>query len=200
MREVILNKTMTFVQNDKYSKEDLEKIHYGLECLYIFITKGIIIFTVAYFLGILKYTLFFVITYGLVRTFACGLHATSSLACLIASTLLFLLFPFLSKVLIINNYIRLIVMLISTLLIYKFAPADTKKRPIINEKKRKKLKYISTFISLSYMILTLFIKKNFILNSLMIGLTLEAIMILPITYKIFKLPYYNYIDYLKSHS
>jgi len=200
VRNAVINKTMKYVNNGSYSKDDLEKIRYGLECIYIFITKGIVIFTIAYFLGILKHALFFVATYGMLRSFACGLHATKSWICMVSSILIFIIIPYLCKILIINKFIRLTLMAISTILIYIYAPADTKKRPIINKNKRKRLKIISTCIAIIYIIISLYVKKNFILNSLMFGLILETFMILPMTYKTFKLPYNNYINYLKSHN
>ena len=199
MRSIVLNKMMNFVDNGSYTKEELEKIHYGFECIYIFITKGIVIFTIAYFLGILKYTALFSLFFGLIRSFACGLHAKSSISCLIFSTLLFIIIPYLCKVLVLNKIINIILLFVSTVLIYIYAPADTKKRPIINQNKRKRQKYISISIALSYIIASIFIEKGLILNTLSFSLTLESIMILPITYKIFKLPYNNYKSYLESH-
>ena len=91
-------------------------------------------------------------------------------------------------------------MIIMTILIFTYAPADTKKRPIINKKKRLRMKLISTIIAIIYTSICLFIKSNFILNTLMFSLVLEAGMILPITYKVFRLPYNNYINYLNSHN
>lgn len=199
MREVIIKKLIKFINNGSYSKEELEKIKYGLECIYIFITKGIVIFTIAYFLGILKYTLAFVALYGIIRSFACGLHATKSWICMISSILIFIIIPYLCHALMINYLIKFSLMIIATTLIYVYAPADTKKRPIINKNKRKKLKFISTGISTIYILINLYIKNNFLTNALMFSLILEAIMILPITYKIFKLPYNNYVNYLKAH-
>ena len=191
---------MIFVNNSSYSKEDLEKIRYGLEAIYIFITKGIVVFTISYFLGLLKYTLFFLAIYGFIRTFACGLHASKSWICMIASILIFIIIPYACKTLVINQFIRIFVMIISAILIFIYAPADTKKRPIINKKKRKYLKIISTIISISYIIASFIVKNNIILNSLTFGISLETIMILPVTYKLFKLPYNNYINYLKVNN
>ncbi len=200
MRDVVINKMMLFINDGSYSKIDLEKIKYGLECIYIMITKGFVVFTAAYFLGILKHTLFFMIPYGLIRTTAGGLHASKSWICMISSLLIFIILPFASKILIIPKIVRLIIMFISTILISIFAPADTKKRPIISKVKRQRQKIISVIISILFIIVTFIVKNNFVLNSIMLGLALETIMILPITYKIFKLPYNNYINYLKSHN
>ena len=76
-----------------------------------------------------------------------------------------------------------------------YAPADTKKRPLIKKNKRIKFKILSLIIVILYFILTLFIKNNLIINSLIIGITIECILILPITYKAFHMPYKNYKNY-----
>ena len=57
-------------------------------------SKSIVIFIVTYFLGILKYTLLFLGTYGLIRAFACGLHANKSSVCMIISLIIFIIIPF----------------------------------------------------------------------------------------------------------
>ena len=200
MRKAVINKMMNFVSKDSYSKEELEKIRYGFEVIYIFITKGIIVFLIAYFLGILKYTLAFLGIYSLLRAFACGLHASKGWICTISSILIFIIIPYLCKILVIDLSIRITLMILSTILIFIYAPADTKKRPIINKKKRLRLKITSTLISIIYIIISFYIEKNFILNAIMFGMLLETIMILPITYKTFKLPYNNYINYIKVHN
>ena len=198
MRNAVLNRMMLFINNDSYSKDELEKIHYGLEIIYIFITKGIIIFTISYLLGILKYTLTFFATYSILRSLACGLHATKSWICTLSSATIFIIIPYLCKLLIINNIVRIVIMIITTLLIFKYAPADTKKRPIINPKKRLFLKLASSSICIIYIISSFFIKENFILNAFMFSILLETMLILPTTYKLFKLPYNNYINYLEA--
>ena len=82
---------------------------------------------------------------------------------------------------------------------YKNAPADTKKKPIINKKRRFILKLISTILAIIFSISAIIINNNFLSNCLIFALILENIMIAPTTYKIFKLPYNNYITFLKEH-
>lgn len=93
--------------------------------------------------------------------------------------------------------IKLILGIVCVLLIYKNSPADTEKRPIVNPKRRKKFKIISVIIATSYVIISFFV-NNFISNSLLFSLLVEVIFISPLTYKIFKLPYNNYINYLEG--
>ena len=82
---------------------------------------------------------------------------------------------------------------------FKNSPADTKKRPIVNKKRRKVYKVVSTILTIIFSVLSLVIKNNFISNSLIFSLILQNFMISPITYKIFKLPYDNYKEFLKTH-
>ena len=76
-----------------------------------------------------------------------------------------------------------------------YAPADTVKRPLINKKKRMRFKILSILVTIIYFILTILIDNNIFTNSLLIGLLISCILILPITYKAFKMPYRNYINY-----
>ncbi len=195
MREAVLNKLMSFSNDGTYSNDELERMRYGLEAVYIFVTKSIVVFTISYFMGLLKSTAIFLIAYGLIRSFACGIHAKKSWVCLLFSGLLFIGLPYLCSILELNNYLRLAINLFSFICIYRYAPADTKKRPIVNKKKRIFLKIISVIISLVYISLSFILEDAFLCNTFIIALFLESIMILPLTYKISNAEYANYKKY-----
>ena len=89
--------------------------------------------------------------------------------------------------------------IICIILLVIYAPADTKKKPIINKKRRMKLKYLTLFFSILFSITSIVIKNNFISNCLIISMLLEVILVLPLTYKLLNMPYRNYITYLKKH-
>lgn len=200
MKKIIMNFIMNYIKkNSNYSKNELLEIEYGLTGIYLTISKMIIIFILAYILGILKEVIIFMFIFNIIRTTAYGLHATKSWICLISSTIIFIIVPLLCKYLIININIKLFVGAISVILIYKNAPADTKKRPIVNKKRRTILKLISTFIAIMFFIISLIINNSFISNCLLFSIIVENILISPSVYKIFKLPYNNYIIFLKSH-
>ena len=82
---------------------------------------------------------------------------------------------------------------------FKNAPADTKKRPIVNKKRRLIYKITSTILTISYGIMSFLIKNNYIVNCLILSMIMQNFMIAPTIYKIFKLPYNNYIQFLKDH-
>ncbi|MBQ9013344.1 MAG: accessory gene regulator B family protein [Bacilli bacterium] len=182
-------------QYPKYSKEKLDEIMYGVEGIYLTITKTIIIFILAFILGIAKNLLFLLLTFNFIRLFAFGMHANNSITCLIFSSIIFLLGAFACKYLVINNYMIYILYTLCIIIIAIFSPADTVKRPLIKKRKRIKFKILSIIVSISYLIISLIIKNTHVTNYLIIGLIIECILINPLTYKIFKMPYNNYKNY-----
>jgi len=82
---------------------------------------------------------------------------------------------------------------------FKNSPADTKKRPIVNKKRRRVYKVLSVILAIIFTICSITIKYNFISNCLIFGLVMQNFMISPTVYKIFKLPYNNYLTFLKEH-
>ena len=55
MKARFMNNTIAFLQKyNTYSKEDIEKLEYGLEGIYLTITKLIILFFIATLLGVVK--------------------------------------------------------------------------------------------------------------------------------------------------
>lgn len=197
MKKRLLNKIRSLIkkQYPSYSNNKIDEIMYGIEGIYLTITKTIIIFILALIFGIAKELLYLLLAFNFIRLFAFGMHANSSLACLIFSSLLFLGGSFLSKEIIINKYILFFMYFIITIIISIYAPADTAKRPLIKKKKRVKFKVLSILICILFFIITFFINNNIIINSLIFGLIIETILIIPITYKAFKMPYKNYENY-----
>lgn len=196
MRNFIIDKQLRIIQ--KYNHFDEEKlviIKYGLESIYILITKMIVILTVSYLLGLIKETLIFLVCYNFIRMPSFGLHATKSWICLVSSLLVFIILPFGCKIIQIPIYVKIIMGLIGLIFIVKNAPADTYKRPIINKHRRLFLKIISSIVALCMIIFSFFIKNQFLANSLLVAIILQCFMISPTVYQIFKLPYNNYKNY-----
>lgn len=200
MKKFILDKCMNIIKKNKqYDDIKLAEIKYGLEGLYLTISKLIIITTIAIILGILKEYLIFLLIYNIIRMPSFGLHASKSWICLLSSTITFIGIPLIINKIQIDNIYKIMIGIIATIGIYAFSPADTKKRPIVNKKRRKIYKILSTIISIIYVILSIIIKDNYISNSLLFSILLQNILISPITYKIFNMPYNNYKTYIKTH-
>ena len=197
MKKLIINKCMELVTtyNKDLSQRDIDKIKYGLEGLYLTITKLIFIIIVSIILGIWKETLLLILIFNGIRLTAFGVHAKRSIDCLISSTLFFILFPILCIKLTIPLIIKIILFIPLTVLIGIFAPADTEKRPLINKNKRKIYKILSIIISIIYMTIAIVIKNNILSNCFIFAIVIQIIIMLPITYKIFGVSYNNYKNY-----
>ena len=200
MKNAVINSSISFIKKYRnYSENELAIIKYGLEGIYLTITKTIVIFTLAYFLGYLVESAIFLISCGLLRMSSFGLHAKKSWMCLISSVIIFNIIPVIAKNIFLNISIKILIGFIGIILIYKNSPADTYKRPIVSKKRRKKLKIISTIISVIYFILSLFVNNQFICNCFIFSILVQNVFISPLTYKLFNLPYNNYIGYLEKH-
>lgn len=182
-----------------YDQITKDKIKYGLESIYILITKLVFVFFLAFLLQIELEVLIFLALYNIIRMPSFGLHATKSWICLITSTLIFIGFPITCKYVYLTKYFKVALGLILILFIYKNSPADTHKRPIINKNRRLFFKYISTFIGIIFIYISILINDNFISNCLIFSLFVQSFMIAPSVYKLFNLPYNNYLTYLANN-
>ena len=199
MRNAVINNYLNFIKKN-YSYDDIKlaELKYGLEAIYILISKSIVIFTTSFILGIFKEVFIFSLIYSLIRMPSFGLHATKSWICLVSSLICFVTIPYICTITNIDIYTKALLCIINILLMYKNAPADTYKRPIINKKRRNNYKTISTLLAIIASFISLFIQNSFISNTLVFACLLQNIMISPITYRLFKLPYNNYKKYLNE--
>lgn len=196
MKDIIINKTMDFITSNKeYDKVKLEEMRYGLASIYLTFSKIIIISIISLFLGIFKEMIILMLIYNLLRGVSFGLHATKSWICLLFSVLIFIGGPLVCMHLQLNKSIIYIIGIITTILIYIYSPADTKKRPIVNLKRRWTYKVLSTIIAIIFLIIAVVCSNQFISNCLILSLIIQSLMINPLVYRLFKMPYNNYKNY-----
>ncbi len=198
MKEVIVKGIMQNIsKNYNYDEIKLKEIRYGIETIYLTITKLIILIIISLLIGTFKELLFFILFYSIIRSVGFGLHAKKAWHCWVLSLTLFTLIPFLIKVLIIKRIVINIIFLICSILFILYAPADTEKRPLIHKNKRTAFKIGTLIITLIYFILTFYI-NNEMCNSIIFAIIMQSIMILPISYKLLGLKYDNYKSYKKG--
>lgn len=197
MKKVIVDKCMKLIKNynKALSRKELDKIKYGLEGLYLTITKLIIIFILSITFGYFKETITLFIIFNIIRFTGFGVHAKRSIDCLIASSIFFIGFPLLCANIYVPVLLKEIIAIPLIILIGIFAPSDTEKRPLINKKKRIIYKILSIIISIIYMALAVIIKNNALSNCFIAALIIQIIIMLPITYKLFGVKYNNYKNY-----
>ncbi len=199
MKKYLINKLMCFIKdNNEYDEVKLSEIKYGFEVLYLTLTKIFVIYLISIILHTTKELSLIFLFYGILRLTGFGLHANKSIECWISSILIFVIIPLIVKFLEIPLYLRIIVSLIMIILLIKYAPADTKKRPLINEKKRKIYKIITAITSIVYFIINIIIKNPLLQNIIMFSMFIQVIVVLPISYKLFGLTYNNYLYYKRK--
>ena len=168
---------------------------YGVEGIYLTITKCIVIFTIALILGIFKELLLLLLAFNFIRLFAFGMHASKSSICLIFSSALFIGGAYLCKTIVLPTTLIYILYLVVLIIMILYSPSDTVKRPLIRKNRRLKFKILSVMVTTTYFITTLLINNNLYINCMIFGLVIECILIIPITYKAFNMPYKNYVNY-----
>lgn len=198
MKEKFLDSSINLIAKYQSINEgDTEKLRYGLEGLYLTFTKTIVIFLLAIILGIFKEAILLLVFFNIIRFTGFGFHAKKSVECLFISTLSFIFLPYLLLNLNIQKDIILIIGIIGTIYLFFYAPADTIKRPLPNKRKRM-IRKVATTITGSVFTISAFLLNNYMISILLISaIVIEDIMVSPLTYKLFKQPYRNYLNYQK---
>lgn len=197
MKDKLINNSLNKIRlkYPEYTNTKLEEIKYGIESLYLTITKMIILIILSIIFNIKKEFIIFLLLYNGIRIFAFGLHAKKSSWCLISSIIFFIVLPIILKFIIINKFVISILGSILLINYYKYSPADTRKRPIVNVKIRLKYKYLSCIIVIIYLFIALIINNIYISNLLFSAVLLEGLLINPSIYKLFGFTYDNYKNY-----
>jgi len=185
----------SMISNSNYI--DKEKLTYGLDVIYISFTKLIFIMSASIVLDCFYITIACIILISFIRSFSYGLHMDNSIKCYIFSFFIFILLPrfFISmNISIIQTYILFLLSIISVIL---YSPSDTLKRPLINEKKRKKLKYLSLIVLVIYIIFYIYFKDVYLSKIILYSIIIQSFLINPIVYKLFNLSYENFKEVMK---
>ena len=135
MKKKFLNSSMELITKNKhYTDEQVEIMRYGLETIYLVVTKMVIIFSVAYLLDIVKEMMLLLITYNIIRSQSFGIHASKSIYCLISSLIMFIGGALLCKYCVLPFELMVSLAVICNICLLLYAPADTHKRPLVNSR------------------------------------------------------------------
>ncbi|MCI8588517.1 MAG: hypothetical protein HFG40_02580 [Bacilli bacterium] len=200
MKRFVLEKSLGMVRNyyPEYDSDTMDRISYGLESIYLSITKAVVIFSLAYIFKILKESVFLCFCFNILRFSGFGLHASKSWMCWISSILLFLVIPYLCQSIIIDRSILIGIALVCELNLLLFAPADTKKRPLIHKKRRIIWKLITAINGMIFVCIISKTNNSLVQNIFLSAMLIECFLVNPIIYKIFHMPYNNYKSYVYS--
>lgn len=198
MKKKVIDLVISFIgQYKNYSKEELEKLRYGIEGIYLTITKFIIILLTALLLGILKEILLLLVFFNIIRYTGFGFHAERSYQCLILSMIYFICIPLLFININLSNFVIYIICTMCIISYLLFAPADTVKRPLPNKKKRIIRKWSTVLIGIVYSCIIIIFPNSQVSPLLLSALVVQAVVINPLLYQLFKQPYNNYKNYTK---
>ena len=136
------------VENSVIKEEDKEIISYGIDLFLSSMLELVSIFIISVFVGNLKETLFFFISFIPLRIYAGGYHASTKLRCYIVSLIIYGIFTLIMTMVPYAYYIKvsLIGTLRSFITIYSLAPIVHNNKSV-NSLERKIYKKFSLVIS-----------------------------------------------------
>lgn len=195
MKERFLNSCINFITKyNDYTEKNIKKLRYGLEGLYLTITKCFIIFLISIFFNFFIELLIIVFLYNLLRFFGFGFHAEKSWQCLIISIILFDIIPFIILKLSFNLNIIIICSIVCLIGYLLWAPADTVKRPLKNKKKKLMQKICILLLGIIYMSIAMYFDdfSEYFISAMII----ELLLVSPLFYLITRQPFNNGKQYL----
>lgn len=173
--------------------ERADVILYGLQLIIGEIPKEILLFVIAYFLGIFKLTLISVLIVAPYRCFSGGIHLHTHIGCIICTCMLYIGTALIGKYVVLvgtTKYLILgLVWLFSSIMVMKYAPADTENVPILRKKERTQKKIISEIVLSINIIIALFINNTAVTSMVAYGLFIQTLMITRVAYKLTKNKY-----------
>ena len=181
-------------KNKEYTEEEVAIMRYALEGIYLTFTKILVITLIAALLGLFKEYIWFVLLYTPIRSVSFGWHANTTKECWVVSILAFILIPYTFSIITINRITKIILLTFSIFIFALYSPADTKKRPIVNKKRRLMFKVASLIITLVYCCYS-FKHSNLISNLMIASLLYQSLLINPLIYKITHQEFNNYKTY-----
>ncbi len=161
--DIITTKIVDFISktNPEFTDLELKKMKYGLICFFNEITKLIPYYILFNLFGLQWYFLVAIIFFSSLRLFIGGYHAKTYWGCFFFSLVLLCIIVF-AGITIKMNFISIaILLLISYILIYIFAPVDNVNKRILSKERYMRLKYISIMIIALLSLLCLIIPDRY---------------------------------------
>ena len=170
------------------SPEELAYAVYNLEVLLINLEKIITIYFFALIFQNVSTTVIVHISYFLIRMFAGGWHAQSSISCTVISVVGFVFLPKIVQSLPLSiespAFMLFTIALLAT--IWKYAPAGTEKKTITDKFQRRKLRWQAMAVTTVLLIVAYLSTSADLQILILLGLSIEAITIHPHFYQLMK--------------
>lgn len=176
------------------TEDDMEIALYGMEVIYSLLTKTILFFVISVFLGWQLEFIIVSLLLATIRATSFGFHAEKEINCYIVSFITIFGTIYIAKNYTFDILFVAAICFISVIVTILYAPADTEKRPLLDSHVRKILKLCTTITAL-FFTLTAVNYTGFISNAAFCILSVNALNISPVLYKLFKRRYKNYEYY-----
>ena len=190
----MLNKICSFLTDrikremPDIDEEKAEVINYGLQNIIGEFPKIILVFIIAYIMGVFKWTVFTFFSLFIYKGASGGIHLKTHLGCILFTTAFYCLIP------VISNYFELIgttkyivilsIWIFGLIMIKLYAPADTEDIPILEKDVRRK-KQIVSYISFSVgLFIALIVNDKMITNILVLANFIQTLTITKLAYKL----------------
>ena len=190
----MIDKFCTFLVNKmkkempEIDDERAEVITYGLQIIIGEIPKIFITFIIAYFLGVLKYTLFTVIALTPYRMCSGGFHLKTHIGCIVSTTLYYCGVGLIGKHVVLAQNVEyilaLVIWIFGMIMVKLYAPADTENVPILRKNERKQKKVLSYIMLTVGIAIAICLKNTAISNILLFGSLIQSMMITRLAYKL----------------
>ena len=195
----MLNKICSFLTDrikremPDIDEEKAEVINYGLQNIIGEFPKIILVFIIAYIMGVFKWTVFTFFSLFIYKGASGGIHLKTHLGCILLTTAFYCLIP------VISNYFELIgttkyivilsIWIFGLIMIKLYAPADTEDIPILEKDVRRK-KQIVSYISFSVgLFIALIVNDKMITNILVLANFIQTLTITKLAYRLTKSKY-----------
>lgn len=178
------------------SQSEFEIAQYNLTIILVNIGKLSLVYSIAWWADTFLYTLLTNLSFVVLRKFSGGWHALNSIMCTLSSLIIFVGLP---KILLKTHWeikptTFYIWWLLLSILVLRYAPADTEANPLVNRSLRRTMKKKAIIIMALVTTLPVFTSCT---NQLfcLLGLTIEVITIHPLYYFLLKRSYNNFEKY-----
>ena len=172
------------VDGDKYNTLDRNKMADIIKIFLMNMSNIIIIYGFAMVFGNFLKTLTIHLSYTITKKFSFGSHVKNETVYAMISIGLFVLLPFVTPYIAIDNNATILVFSVIVYLHWLYAPANTQKYPVIEPRKRGVLKCISMLCVTGLAVLALLMPDEEIKTLYALGAICQTVNILPIPHRI----------------
>lgn len=181
---ISLKLTELITKELNYNDDKKEIIAYAIETALLFILGFLFLILLGYYFNVLIPTIIAAISGGFLRRVSGGAHFNTPLKCLSFGSIVYTSIGVLANALIendlINEFILILSLLVSLILVVFLAPVDSESKPIYSKSLKLKLKILSiVFVILSILLITL--QNNKLISvSVVLGVVYQCLTLLPI--------------------